>query len=84
MYALKQGEVRTVAEKTYTPREVAQLAGVHVTTVHYWINKGDLRATRVGDRLRIPQSALGDVITVATPNGGERYDPEKHGKLLPY
>ncbi|MDP9380356.1 MAG: helix-turn-helix domain-containing protein [Chloroflexota bacterium] len=68
--------------KVYTPRQVAQLAGVDVTTVYYWINKGELRALKVGERLRIPESYLGDVIKVGTPDGLERYDPAKHGTNL--
>jgi excisionase family DNA binding protein len=43
-----------------TPRQVAERLGVTVRTVQRWISSGRLPAHRVGARMRVSPSALGD------------------------
>ena len=35
---------------TYTPTEVAQKLGVKTSTVHAWLSRREMRATKVGHR----------------------------------
>jgi excisionase family DNA binding protein len=42
-----------------TPKEVAEILGVHQKTVHLWLRTGKLAGTKISYRAwRIPQSAL--------------------------
>lgn len=43
-------------EQMMTTRQVAELFQVHIDTVRAWINSGDLRAIRIGQKWRIPRS----------------------------
>ncbi len=45
-------------EKLYTCEEVAEMFSVKVTTVRSWINKGKLKAYRVGRLYRIHPNDL--------------------------
>lgn len=62
-------------EKMYTVKEIADHFRVSRQAVYDWINRGDLRALRLGDRIRIPQSALNAFIRQVEP--GERVDEGK-------
>jgi acetyl-CoA/propionyl-CoA carboxylase biotin carboxyl carrier protein len=53
-----------------TPREVAQQLGVTVRTVQRWIASGRLPGTRVGGRVRVPRSALGEVTAPGAVTAG--------------
>jgi len=52
-------------EKLYTVKEVADYFRVSRQAVYDWINRGLLRALRLGDRVRIPESALKEFIQPA-------------------
>lgn len=54
-------------EKQYTVKEVAEHFRVSRQSVYDWINDGKLKAIRVGDRIRIPQSALDEFIRPVQP-----------------
>lgn len=42
-----------------TPKEVAEILGVHQKTVHHWLRSGKLAGTKISYRAwRIPRSAL--------------------------
>jgi excisionase family DNA binding protein len=48
-----------MAEKLFTPEEVASLLRVKVVTVHSWLRQGKLKGFRVGGRLwRISREQL--------------------------
>jgi excisionase family DNA binding protein len=59
-------------EKQYTVKEIAEHFRVSRQAIYDWINKGDLGAIRLGDRIRIPESALREFIRVVQP--GERVE----------
>lgn len=61
-------------EKLYTVKEVADQFRVSRQAIYDWINRGDLRALRLGDRIRIPESALREFIRPVEP--GERIGGE--------
>ncbi|WP_146435315.1 helix-turn-helix domain-containing protein [Blastopirellula retiformator] len=42
--------MRDIAERRFTPAEVAKSYGVHEHKVHEWIRSGELRATNVARR----------------------------------
>ena len=44
-------------ERFYTPKEIAELLGVHLQTVRKWYQTGELDCYRVG-RVRISESQL--------------------------
>ncbi|HNX17785.1 MAG TPA: helix-turn-helix domain-containing protein [Methanoregula sp.] len=46
-----------------TPKEVADILGVHQKTVHHWLRTGKLTGTKISYRAwRIPRSALDDLV----------------------
>lgn len=45
-------------DKLYTVKEIAEYLRVHTVSVHRWIAKGKLVATKAGHDLRISQSEL--------------------------
>lgn len=47
----------TEAPEYLTAREVAERLRVSVMTVHRLVERGDLRAIRVGNQLRIPRDS---------------------------
>jgi excisionase family DNA binding protein len=47
-----------MSEQYYTVKEVAERFKVSRQSVYDWISEGRLRAVKVGNRTRIPQSAL--------------------------
>ena len=72
-----------------TPKEVAQILGVHYKTVHIWLREGKLKGIKISYRAwRIPQSALDLVIeqnSNVSPqngiNGTKKYREE--GSVMP-
>lgn len=69
-------------EKQYTVKEIAEHFRVSRQAIYDWINKGDLRAVRLGDRIRVPESALLAFVRVVEP--GERVeDREDLGQIWP-
>ena len=61
-------------EKLYTVAEVAKRFRVSSQAVYDWINRGDLRAIRIGTRIRIPESAMREMARPIVP--GELSDRE--------
>lgn len=46
-----------------TPKEVAEILGVHQKTVHNWLRTGKLAGTKISYRAwRVPRSALEDFV----------------------
>jgi excisionase family DNA binding protein len=46
-----------------TPKEVAEILGVHQKTVHHWLRTGKLAGTKISYRAwRIPHSALEELV----------------------
>ena len=46
-------------DKTYTVKETADLLSVHSNTVYRWLEKGNIKGTKVGKRkIFIPESEL--------------------------
>lgn len=54
-------------EKLYTVKEVADAFRVSRQAIYDWINRGTLRALRLGDRIRIPESALREFVRPVEP-----------------
>jgi excisionase family DNA binding protein len=54
-------------EKQYTVKEISEHFRVSRQAVYEWINDGKLRAIKLGERVRIPESALKAFIQSATP-----------------
>ena len=54
-------------EKFYTIKQVAEMLGVHRTTLYDWMNSGKLAYVQVGERRRISQSALAAFIRAGHP-----------------
>lgn len=51
----------------YSPREVAEMAGVHPSTVMAWIHSGRLRAIKLSERTyRIPNRAVRKMLAPET------------------
>lgn len=61
-------------ERQYTVKEIAEHFQVSRQSVYDWINDGKLRAIRVGERVRVPQSALDEFIRPVVP--GEMSTPD--------
>lgn len=61
-------------EKLYTVKEVADHFRVSRQAIYDWINRGALGALRLGDRIRIPESALKAFIRPVEP--GEQVGDE--------
>ena len=47
-------DLRTYPNKYVRPQQLAEYVDVPIRTIYYHINKGALRAVRIGKRLRIP------------------------------
>ena len=47
-----------IVEKTYSPRQVAEIMLVKVTTVREWLRTGQLKGININGRWRIKESAL--------------------------
>ncbi len=64
-------------EKFYTIKQVAELFGVHRTTVYDWMNDGRLAFVHVGERRRITQGALDAFLKRGAPREGEKDPPSR-------
>lgn len=54
-------------ERQFTVKEVAEHFRVSRQSIYDWINDGRLKAIKVGERIRIPQSALDSFIRPVQP-----------------
>ena len=54
-------------EKQYTVKEISNHFRVSRQAVYEWINDGKLRSIRLGERVRIPESALSAFIQEVKP-----------------
>lgn len=54
-------------EKQYTVKEISEHFRVSRQAVYEWINDGKLRAIKLGERVRIPESALKSFIRAVEP-----------------
>lgn len=53
----------TMDSQFLTPKEVAEILGVHQKTVHHWLRTGKLNGTKISYRTwRIPRSAIEDLV----------------------
>lgn len=64
-------------EKLYTVQEVAKQFRVSRQAVYDWVSDGRLAALRIGERIRIPESALRAFVRAVEP--GEKIG-EKSGQ----
>ena len=55
-------EVIMVTENYIKPEEYAERFRIHINTVYNLIKAGQIKAIRIGDQWRIPQSTLPDNI----------------------
>ena len=62
-------------EKFFTPKEVAELLGVHPQTVRKWYQSGQLECYRVG-RVRISDSQLERFLQKREQTDGSSTEPE--------
>lgn len=69
-------------EKQYTVQEIAKHFRVSRQAIYDWIKEGKLGAIRLGDRVRIPESALRAFIQVITP-GEQVRDESGNWELAP-
>lgn len=67
-------ELRIMDERYFTVREVAERFKVSRQAVYDWITDGRLRAVKVGNRTRIPESAIEAFVHLVQP--GEHLDVE--------
>lgn len=65
-------------EKQYTVQEIAQHFRVSRQAIYDWIKEGKLGAIRLGDRVRVPESALTAFIKVIAP--GEKVEETEPGQ----
>jgi putative molybdopterin biosynthesis protein len=54
-------------EKMYTVQEIAKHFRISRQSVYDWIKDGKLRAIRIGERVRVPESALREFVRPITP-----------------
>lgn len=54
-------------EKVYTPREIAEHFKVSIKVIQKWIREGKLKAIRLGNVWRVPESALQEFIKLNRP-----------------
>jgi excisionase family DNA binding protein len=67
------GETR-MDEKYYTVKEIATRFRVSRQAVYDWIKEGKLRAVQISERVRVPESALRELVRPIEP--GERIEEE--------
>lgn len=51
-------ETQNIQSPFLTVPEAARFLRVHIMTVYRWLNTGDLKAARIGNRWRIPKNRL--------------------------
>jgi excisionase family DNA binding protein len=52
----------------YTPKQVADLWKVSRRTIYAWIKSGQLKAVKLGDTVRIPESELAKLLVPIEPD----------------
>ncbi len=65
-------------EKLYTVNEAAARLNVHRATIYEWMRTGKLRFVIVGQRRRIPQSAIDEFIKAGGPTLDTRKPDEEN------
>ena len=70
-------------EKFYTIKQVAEMLGVHRTTLYDWMNSGKLAYVQVGERRRISQSALTAFIRAGRPEAPRQDVEDSEGIRIP-
>jgi excisionase family DNA binding protein len=66
-----------MSEQYYTVKEVAEHFKVSRQSVYDWISEGRLRAVKVGNRTRIPESALDEFVRPVEPGEPLEADSEE-------
>lgn len=56
------------------PNKVAEILGVHHTTVRRQIKSGKLKAFKIGSAIRVPRSALEGMLEPIAPSAGSAND----------
>jgi excisionase family DNA binding protein len=64
-------------QKYLTVKEVAEELRVSRQAVYDWINAGQLRAVRAGDRVRIPREALDEFVKPVRTTDILEYTPDR-------
>ncbi|MBF7083239.1 helix-turn-helix domain-containing protein [Desulfallas sp. Bu1-1] len=59
-------------ENYYIPQEVVGKLKLNVRTLYKWIREGKLKAVKVGDVWRIPESALREFIEGGVEKGEDK------------
>lgn len=54
----KQNEQKVQPIKLLNTKEASELYGVHINTIRNWIEKGELKSKRVGNRLYVVESDI--------------------------
>ena len=54
------------SEEYYSPQQISDKFNVKTRTVYAWIRQGRLKAIKLGDLWRIPQSALEEFIEASS------------------
>lgn len=49
-------------EKMYTVKEVSEMLGVAKLTVYNWVNTEKVRSLKIGNTIRIPESAITEMM----------------------
>lgn len=55
-------QVKTKLDNVYTPKEVAPMLKLHVNSIYELVATGELRAIRVGRKILISETAIGEFI----------------------
>lgn len=55
-------QVKTKLDNVYTPKEVAPMLRLHINSVYELVATGELRAIRVGRKILISETAIGEFI----------------------
>lgn len=63
-----------------TIHEVADVIGVHESTVRRWINEGALRAFKFRRVVRVPAEEVENLCTASHGESATREDPAKSGR----
>lgn len=50
-------------ERYFTPKEVSEMLKLNIGTLYKWIREGKLKAVKLGDVWRIPESELNRLLS---------------------
>lgn len=64
-------------ERQYTVKEISDHFHVSRQAVYDWIKEGKLRAIKLGERVRVPESALRDFIQEIKPGESLPESPDE-------